>query len=240
MGGLHKTKLLIASLLILAVAGVFFTAAWFVFPPFQKSLLTAYLHLPSLKSIDEKNINPEYTKTVIALPQETGFLVAVYKDRHELELYQDNVLVKTYRVNIRREQEDAEVAEDDQTPEGIFAIETMDVVSNPPWERWMRLNTLDKAKGMYAAAYTDGADRIGQYEKEHGSITTDADIRAFNGANSDQELLRGIGIHGGGFSLNRDWTKGCVGMADADVIELFNFLKTAPSGGIGTKVVIQD
>lgn len=224
------------------IGGALFVVAisWLIFPSFKKFLLTTYLAFPSLQTIYGKNEHPEYPKTTIELPVAAGYLIVVYKDKHELHLFKDGTFVKKYNVNIRREMADAKVAEDDQSPEGVFMIETMDIVTDPPWERWMRLDTLEKAKGMYISAYPDGQERITSFENEYGPIKNDADIRVFNEKNPRRELLRGVGIHGGGFSINRDWTKGCVGMADKDVIELFDFLKDSPNGGIGTKVVIQD
>lgn len=155
-------------------------------------------------------------------------------------LYEDNGVVKEYDVNIKRELEDRKIWEDDQTPEGIFTIETMDTISIPNWSRWMRLDTTEVAIRNYREAYPDGAYRIEEFEQKYGPLNTDEQFRLFNEKNSRQKILRGIGIHGGGFNLYKEWTQGCVAMDDEDVIELFDLLRESDNGGIGTRVVIQD
>lgn len=206
----------------------------------RKKALEIYTDFPGPKTIYDQNNNPHYKKTHIEIPKHEGYLIAVYKDQHKLKLYKNNEVIKEYDVNIKREFEDRKKWEDDQTPEGIFSIETMDVISNPPWERWMRVDTLKKAKELYVDEYEDGNERIVEFERKSGLIDGDSAIRKFNEQNSDQKMLRGIGIHGGGFSLYRDWTNGCVAMSDEDITELFGFLSESSSGGIGTLVVIQD
>jgi|GEM_PF-1164775 hypothetical protein len=196
------------------------------------------LKLRSL-TIYEKNNHPEYPKTVIGIPDHQGYLVAIYKDEHKLKLYQDNQIIKEYNVNIKRELPDRKIWEDDQTPEGIFKIETMDKVTNG-WSRWMRLNTLNTALPNYINNYSDGAERIMNFEKESSKIETDKAIRKFNSLNPDQKLLRGIGIHGGGFSLYNEWTWGCIAMSNKDVVELFSFLSESNNKGLNTLVIIQD
>jgi len=41
----------------------------------------------------------------------------VYKDNHKLELLKNNILIKQYDVNIKREKQDRSIWEDNQTPE---------------------------------------------------------------------------------------------------------------------------
>ena len=53
-------------------------------------------------------------------------------------------------------------------------------------------------------------------------------------------MLRGFGIHGGGYYPNHDWTLGCSALDDKDVIELYELLLDNPNGGIGTLVYIAD
>ncbi len=210
-----------------------------IIPHFKKVALTAWLNTPTLSTIYEKN-NNNFSKTKIDIPKEKDYLIAVFKDSHKLQLLKNNQIIKEYNVNIKREKENRKIWEDDQTPEGIFTIESMDKVTNPPWSRWMRLNTVKKSHELYKQAYTDGEVRINKFEEEHGKLNTDKALRQFNKINKDQKILRGIGIHGGGFSIYHDWTNGCVGMSDKDVIELFDILKKSLNKGIGTKVIIQD
>jgi len=210
------------------------------FSNIKKLATTLYLQTPIKKTIYEQNSQNNYPKTTIPIPKEKGYLLAVYKDKHILELLKNNELVKRYDVNIRREKEDRKIWEDNQTPEGIFTIETMDVITSPAWSRWMRVNTTSKAREIYQESHKDGFGRIIAFEESYGKINSDEKLRQFNEINSDQKILRGIGIHGGGFSLYRDWTEGCIALADKDVIELFDILSNSTNHGIGTEVIIQD
>jgi lipoprotein-anchoring transpeptidase ErfK/SrfK len=228
---------------VLIVIPLLFLVIFFAFkisPPVQKFLLTGYLKFPMSLTVFEKNNHPEYPKTILPIPIVPEYVVAVFKNSHLLLVYQSGDLVKEYTVNVRREKPDRETWDDDQTPEGVFRIETMDSVSMPPWERWMRLDTLDVARNSYGKMYPDGEKRIHSYEDRFGLLDSDQALRKFNEINSDQKILRGIGIHGGGFSSYHDWTNGCVGMRDEDVRELFDLLKNSPNQGIGTMVIIQD
>lgn len=233
-------KLTILTLLLVIGLGGIWAYKYKIVPRAKKAALTAWLNTPTSKTIYEKNNNPHYPKTTIELPQADGYLINVHKDQHKLQLLKNNEVIKEYDANVRREEVDRKIWEDSQTPEGIFTIETMDVVSDPPWERWMRLDTLDHSRQLYEEAYSDGAERIASFEGEYGKLDSDQQLREFNKVNSDQKILRGVGIHGGGFSIYRDWVEGCVALSDEDVAELFALLKASDNGGIGTKVVIQD
>lgn len=192
----------------------------------------------------EKAIMQEQNKlhrpeTKIEIPEHKGYLIAVYKESHILKLFKDNKVIKQYPVNLRNELADRRIWRDDQTPEGSFRIEDMNIVTNG-WSRWMRLNTLEKAKKIYIQSYPDGEKVIKTFEAKHGTIKTDGHIRNFNKANPRQKMLRGIGIHGGGYIPGNDWTVGCVALSDKNVIELYTILSSSKNGGIGTPVLIQD
>lgn len=190
-------------------------------------------------TVYEQNSDNNFPKTIIEIPKHNGYLVAVYKDEHKLKLYKNNNIIREYDVNIRREYIDRQSWEDEQTPEGIFQIETMDIVTNG-WSRWMRLDTTERAIQMYIKNHKDGSKIIKEFETEFGKILGDKEIRHFNELNRDKEILRGIGIHGGGFSLYYDWTRGCIAMNDKDAEELFGLLEQGANKGIGALVVIQD
>lgn len=192
------------------------------------------------KTVYEKNNHPEYPKTKIEILDHSGYLVAVYKDEHRLKLYKNGEIIKEYEVNIKRELPDRKVFEDDQTPEGIFKIDSMDVIEDNPWKRWIRIDTFKKAKKDYIESYPDGEKQIQSFEANYGALGNDQTLRQFNEINEDKKILRGIGIHGGGFSLYHEWTWGCIAMNNQDITELFDYLKTNPNGGLGTKVVIMD
>jgi len=227
------TIILFLTLLALIIGVRFFN----IHISIKEALFSLYLKTGK-ESIYEKN-NNDYPKTKIDIPKHQGYLIAVYKDKHKLKLYKDNLIIKEYDVNIKRELVNRKIWEDDQTPEGVFKVETMDIVTNG-WERWMRLDTLNVAVPNYIAAYPDAQQRINKFESENKSIKNDADLRKFNQNNPDQKILRGIGIHGGGFSLYHEWTNGCIAMSNQNIIELFNILSKSKQKGINIPVIIQD
>ncbi|MBN1411223.1 MAG: L,D-transpeptidase, partial [Spirochaetales bacterium] len=93
---------------------------------------------------------------------------------------------------------------------------------------------------IFRKEFKDGSAILDDYEKKYGIITCDADIRIFNERNPSTPLLRGFGIHGGGYIPGFDWTIGCPAMANDDVIDLYNLIRQNPDSGIGTEVIIQD
>jgi hypothetical protein len=241
-------SLIVLGLILIACLGLAILA-WeremnFFYSVGQKDQESRQLDMPPIikgrKTVYEQNENHNFSKNKVEISsQQEGFLIAIYKDRHRLELFRDGESLKSYEVNVRREKEDRNIWEDDQTPEGEFQIDFMSQIDNG-WERWIRLDTRKKAKRIYEENHPDGKERIAQFESQWGRITSDQDLRNFNQINPDQKMLRGIGIHGGGFSVYQDWTNGCVAMENEDVIELFRLLQETPQGGIGIPVVIGD
>jgi L,D-transpeptidase-like protein len=233
---MKKKKILLISILVLFLTPIVYLTVW---PQIKGIAFTLYLKIPASETIYEKN-GDAYPKTIIELPEEEGYLIAVYKDVHELHLLKNNEIIKKYDVNIRNEKIDRKVWEDDQSPEGVFTIESMDVVTDPAWKRWMRLDTTEKAHEIYKESFADGGERIKEFEDLYGPLDNDEALREFNEINSDQKILRGIGIHGGGFSIYRDWTLGCIAMSNKDIIDLYSVLQDSENTGMGTTVVIQD
>jgi hypothetical protein len=231
-----KILLLIIITLVLLSIPILYSIAW---PQIKGIVFSIYLKIPTANTIYERN-NNDFPKTIIELPKDEGYIIAVYKDAHELYLLKNNEIIKKFDVNLRNEEGDRKIWEDDQTPEGIFKIESMDIITNPSWKRWMRLDTTEKAHEIYKEAFIDGEKRIEEFEKLYGPLDNDENLRKFNDENYDQKILRGIGIHGGGFSIYHDWTKGCVAMSNKDIIELYDILQNSGNKGIGTKVIIQD
>lgn len=201
--------------------------------------LAFYFKIWSYGTIYWQNSNNNYPKTKIEIPEHSGYLIAVYKDAHKLKLYKDNKIVKDYDVNIKRGKEDRKVWEDSQTPEGIFKIESMDIISNG-WSRWMRLDTTKKAREIYIKNVNNGEKFINEFEEKFGQIKDYMDIREFNSIYPEHKMLSGVGIHGGGFYLFYEWTQGCVAMSNDNVDELFDLLKSGEKKGMGVPVIIQD
>lgn len=178
-------------------------------------------------------------ETKFSIPVTGDYVINVLKRRHVLQLIREGAVIREYRTNVRAELPDRLSESDGQTPEGIFSIWQMAVVSD--WnKRWMALDTAWKAREIFINEFASGEEILRADEAEHGMIKNDADIRRFNARHPQAPMLRGFGIHGGGCFPGRDWTLGCPALADEDVIELYDFILKNPNGGIGTLVYIQD
>lgn len=155
--------------------------------------------------------------------------VVVDKSDYTLSLFSGQVFLKSYHVALGDNGNgDKEVAGDHKTPEGRFYISQMLVLDPPdPYlgSRWMRL------------AYPNDEDALRGLEQGLIDQSTYQDIVAANAAGTippqNTALGGGIGIHGGTTQATGDhWTWGCVGLKDADVQEIFNYVS------VGTSVVI--
>ena len=184
--------------------------------------------------------DPARYNTKIEIPDSPFYIIAVYKSAHVLRLFKEKKTVREYKTNIRNELPDRLLEDDNQTPEGVFKIWQTAVITDPPWTRWLAFDTTKKAKEIFKNEYSAGRDILVQYETEYGEIQNDADIRVFNNHNPQTPMLRGFGIHGGGYYPGHDWTWGCPALSNRDVIELYEFILTNPDKGIGTLVIIQD
>jgi hypothetical protein len=184
--------------------------------------------------------DPSLHLTILQPPTGPDYAIFIDKSDHSLTVYRAGAVVKAYVCNIRNELPDRLLENDGQTPEGIFSVYQLAKVSRPDWKRWIAFDTLEKAKAIFVRENPSGRDILEAYEKKYGAIRNDADIKKFNSRNRSTPLLRGFGIHGGGYFPGHDWTVGCAALADADVIELYDLLIRNPGGGIGTKVYIQD
>jgi hypothetical protein len=176
--------------------------------------------------------------TVVPTPDTDDYLIVIAKSEHMLYLCRNGTVVDKWPCNIRNERPDRERENDGQTPEGVFTIWQLAVVD--PWTRWMALDTVEKSRGIYLREHPDGEEILKKHERKYGPITTDADIRQFNRFHPDKPYLRGFGIHGGGYYPGNDWTLGYPALDDADVIELYNLIRSNPRKGIGTVVMITD
>jgi hypothetical protein len=184
--------------------------------------------------------DPAKYNTKIEIPYSSFYIIAVYKNAHVVHLIKEKKTVREYKTNIRNELLDRLLEDDRQTPEGSFKIWQLAVITDPPWTRWLAFDTTKKAKEIFKNEYPDGREILSQYETRYGEIKNDADIRVFNKRNPQTPMLRGFGIHGGGYYPGHDWTFGCPALSNRDVIELYEFILKNPDGGIGTLVIIQD
>lgn len=170
--------------------------------------------------ISEKGINSSSAQ----------FKIVVDKSDHILSLYAGNILLKSYHVELGdKGLGDKQIEGDHKTPEGTFYI-CEKIVYNPSDEylgtRWMRLsypNIEDGERGLKSGL-------IGQ--NTYNSIVDAIN----NGYTPPQETPLGgaIGIHGGSTAeFGPDWTWGCVGLANSDIEEFYDYIS------VGTPVVIQ-
>jgi LysM repeat protein len=156
--------------------------------------------------------------------------IVVDKSDHTLSLFWRGAWLKTYRAEFGDGGPgDKEVAGDHKTPGGVFTI-TQKLVLNPPDQylgsRWMRLgypNAKDAERGL-----TQGLIDRQTYNEVVAAAAagkTPPQYTALGG---------GIGIHGGSTpEFGADWTWGCVGLANKDVEEFYDYVD------IGTRVIIQ-
>ncbi|NQV90904.1 L,D-transpeptidase family protein [Candidatus Woesearchaeota archaeon] len=113
--------------------------------------------------------------------------------------------IKTYKIALGQgDLGDKITSGDGRTPEGKFYIEQIARIDT--WGGyWMRLATVPRAVEDYK--HENNTNLINEWEKEHGTIDTDKEVRSFNKDHSP-DIWFGVGIHGGGNSL--DWTNGCI------------------------------
>ena len=172
------------------------------------------------------------------LMKEKGFAdfvncnILIDKDNYTLNLFEDTVLVKTYRVSFGRNvHHDKNRAGDEATPIGEYKICSMD--SSEMYTRFFRLNypNIDDASEALRKGLIS--------QKEFNQIKFEF---YYEGCTKFSKVLGGeIGIHGIG-RLNYifknlpfvyNWTNGSIAMSDEDIDELYSVVK------LGTKVVIK-
>ena len=152
--------------------------------------------------------------------------IKIYKDEHLLLLMKGENAFKSYKIALCPFNPDKDKVKqgDGGTPEGRFYI--CEMLKEPKKAKYgarsMRIsypNIEDARRGL--------KDRLIDYDTYKGILK-----EIHQGAMPNQSTILGgsIRIHGGGNS--RDWTLGCVGMDDDDIIEIFDMV------GPGTRVEI--
>ena len=137
--------------------------------------------------------------------------IIIHKKRRKLELFDGKTLVKTYEIVLGKTPVgDKEIEGDGRTPEGKFYVFTKNDKSKFHLSLGLSYPNLEDAeRGLSAglitkAEYEAIAEAIA--EKKMPPQTT--------------KLGGEIYIHGGG--TDRDWTQGCVALADDDIKKLFD------------------
>ncbi len=158
--------------------------------------------------------------------------ILIDKENYTLNLYEDTVLVKSYRVSFGRNVHHVKNrAGDEATPIGVYKICAID--SSELYTRLFRLNypNIDDASEALRKGLIS--------QKDFNQIKFEF---YYEGCTKFHKVLGGeIGIHGIG-RLNYifknlpfvyNWTNGSIAMSDEDIEELYSVVK------IGTKVVIK-
>lgn len=159
-----------------------------------------------------------------------GLKIVVDKSDHALSLYYGNTWLKSYNVEFGEGGlGDKKVQGDKKTPEGTFYIAEKKSYSTPDYfigSRWMMLSYPNK----------EDADR-GLWGGLIDKWTHDRIVAALSSGSTPPQYtpLGGrIGIHGGDRpELGDSWTYGCIGLANRDVEDFYDYV------GIGTPVVIR-
>ena len=162
----------------------------------------------------------------------TNTNIIIDRENYTLKLFEDTVLVKSYRVSFGRNVHHAKnKAGDEATPIGEYKICSVD--SSELYTRVLRLNypNIDDASGALRKGLIS--------QKEFNQIKFEF---YYEGCTKFNKVLGGeIGIHGIG-RLNfifknlpfvYNWTNGSIAMSDENIEELYSVVK------IGTKVVIK-
>ena len=158
--------------------------------------------------------------------------ILIDRENYTLNLFEDTVLVKSYRVSFGKNVHKVkQKAGDEATPVGEYAICSID--SSEMYTRIFRLNypNIDDASNALRKGLIS--------QKEFNQIKFEF---YYEGCTKYNKVLGGeIGIHGIG-RLNfifknlpfvYNWTNGSIAMSDEDIEELYSVVK------IGTKVLIK-
>lgn len=182
-----------------------------VFPPGEEALeRTLEVPLATLLAAEQKRVGHA--------PRERAWVL--HKARRRLDVLVDGVAIKSYLVDLGEAPEGAKTVQGDRkTPEGDYFLCTVNKQSQ--FTRFLGI-------GYPTVAEAEVARKAGLID-ESTLRATRAAWKAKDRCPPQQTKLGGwVGIHGKGdwarsatgFTVV-DWTWGCVGLRDADVLELF-------------------
>lgn len=157
-----------------------------------------------------------------SLPRLSDPRIVVKKKDRTLELFDGIKLVKTYPVGLGFAPEgDKEKEGDGKTPEGDFYI----FVKNPKSKFHLGLGVGYPSKEDAERGFDGGL--ITRSERDQIVKAIDAEKMPLQKTGLGGEVY----IHGGG--AGRDWTWGCIALADGDVEEIYNAVD------VGVKITIR-
>jgi murein L,D-transpeptidase YafK len=159
-----------------------------------------------------------FVSTPMAQQQLANPRIVVHKAARTLKLYDARKLVKTYKMVLGFSPEgDKQVEGDGRTPEGEFYVFVKNDKSSFTVSLGVSYPSIDDANR--------GAEKRLITEAEEHEIRTAIKNRTMPPQKT--KLGGEIYIHGGG--TERDWTDGCIALADNDIVELFSHAKTGMS-----------
>ena len=147
--------------------------------------------------------------------------IVIHKNSHTLSLYQENNHLKSYAVALGDGGPDAKrVAGDHKTPEGYYYIVQKQLL-NPAdtflGTRWLRLGYPNANDAVW------GAQQSLLNQSQYEDIITVFGNQATPPQNT--ALGGGVGIHGGsGGDNSGDWTWGCIGLANQDIEDFYDYV----------------
>ncbi|MBU1099723.1 MAG: L,D-transpeptidase [Bacteroidetes bacterium] len=159
--------------------------------------------------------------------------IIVDRKNHALELYSDEILVKTYRAVFGKSRAPLKTSIDDHvTPTGKYQVCSKD--DNSVYHKYLQLNYPNERDA--AEALKNGYINRSDFNKIMKSIVTDGKPCA------DSKLGSGIGIHGIGeydiifknLPFNFNWTNGSIAVSNSSIDELHTVVQ------IGTNVEIKN
>ncbi len=190
--------------------------------------------------IERASIHPRISSSNLQeFEQHRGFKIVVSKTTNNLYLFKGEKLHKVYRHARSVYKGDKLIYGDKRTPEGIFKLDVPTREKKHGWQVWITMHAGERAQKDYIAAYGEAGRRaVEHFERKHGKISSDYDVKRFNAraALPGKPMWNGVGIHGGGNSY--PWTHGCVALANQEAVELSNLLRASPQRGRGTPVLI--
>lgn len=184
-----------------------------------------------VKDIDiKKSLKKTSKEKILSLPQVLKIKkmsqnipklkLIVDKSKRRLYVFSGKELMKEYKIGLGRKPIGLKLKEGDKkTPEGLYYVNEKKRGRLPSrlGSRWIRIS------------YPNWVDALRAYKrKKINKNTLDLIGKAIKGKRiplQNSFLGGGIGIHGDGPTPIRDFTRGCVGLTNKDIEEIFPYIQ---------------
>lgn len=154
--------------------------------------------------------------------------IIVAKSKRKLFVYSGNEILKSYNIGLGPKPNGFKVMlNDGKTPEGTYYINQKMENGLPArlGSRWIRIsypNYDDAVRGL----------KLKLVDEQTVRAVSEA-MRKRGVPPQETKLGGGIGLHGGGPTPMKNFTRGCIGLTNKDISEIYPYI------GIGTLVVIK-